>query len=89
MGAASVAGLIANGICLYLLSRHRRDDINMSTIWECSRNDIFVNSSVFLTAGLVYATRSAVPDLVVGFCLAGLLFRSSFTVVSSARSQLA
>ncbi len=37
MGIFSIAGLVANSICLALLWRHRSDDINMSSVWECSR----------------------------------------------------
>jgi Co/Zn/Cd efflux system component len=39
MSLFSMAGLAANGLCLFLLWRHRQDDINMSSVYECSRND--------------------------------------------------
>jgi Co/Zn/Cd efflux system component len=42
MSIFSVAGLGANGACLLLLWRHRHEDINMSSVFECSRNDIAV-----------------------------------------------
>lgn len=38
MGIFSLAGVTANGVCLWLLWRHRSDDINMSSVYECSRN---------------------------------------------------
>ena len=47
MGVFSLLGLAANSLCLYLLWRHRHDDVNMSSVWECSRNDIASNISVF------------------------------------------
>jgi Co/Zn/Cd efflux system component len=40
MGVFSLLGLAANSICLFLLWRHRHEDVNMSSVWECSRNDI-------------------------------------------------
>jgi len=43
MGLFSLAGMTANTLCLYLLWRHRHDDLNMSSVWACSRNDIISN----------------------------------------------
>ena len=88
MGSLSLIGLVANGACLLLLWRHRGDDINMSSVWECSRNDIASNLSVFAAAGGVWLTGSAWPDMVVALGLLTLLFRSSFRVVSSAMAEL-
>ena len=51
MGVFSLVGLAANSICLYLLWQHRNEDVNMSSVWECSRNDIASNLSVFVAAG--------------------------------------
>ena len=39
MGAVGVLALVANGVCLALLWRHRSEDINMRSVWLCSRND--------------------------------------------------
>jgi Co/Zn/Cd efflux system component len=88
MGLFSVLGLIANGVCLGLLWRHRHEDINMSSVWECSRNDIAGNIAVFLAAGGVWLTGSAWPDLVVGGALALLLMRSAGRVIGAARREL-
>ena len=40
IGGIGLLALAANGLCLALLWRHRSDDINMSSVWLCSRNDI-------------------------------------------------
>jgi Co/Zn/Cd efflux system component len=40
MSAIGVIALLANLVCLLLLARHRRDNLNMSSVWLCSRNDI-------------------------------------------------
>src|SRR5512140_2675472 len=77
MSAFSLLGLAANGICLYLLWRHRNEDINMSSVWECSRNDIASNLSVLVAAIGVWATGSAWPDLFVALCLVMLLLKSA------------
>ncbi len=88
MGAFSLAGLAANSLCLYLLWRHRRDDVNMSSVWECSRNDIASNLSVFVAAGAVWLTGSGWPDILVATALVWLLMRSAFRVVSAALAEL-
>lgn len=89
MGAFSVLGLAANSFCLFLLWRHRHEDVNMSSVWECSRNDIASNLSVFVAAGAVWLTSSGWPDVLVAVGLLIVLLRSSFRVVSSARLELA
>ncbi|NCO53362.1 MAG: cation transporter [Deltaproteobacteria bacterium] len=88
MGAFSLLGLIANSLCLYLLWRHRHEDVNMSSVWECSRNDIASNVSVFVAAGAVWLTGSGWPDIFVALGLAWLLMRSSIRVLLSAMVEL-
>jgi len=89
MGLFSLLGLAANSVCLALLWRHRREDVNMSSVWECSRNDIASNLSVFVAAGAVWFFASGWPDIVVAVGLLILLLRSSIRVISSARVELA
>jgi len=88
MGAFSLLGLAANSLCLYLLWRHRHEDVNMSSVWECSRNDIMANLSVFVAAGAVWLTGSGWPDIVVALGLVWLLLRSANRVITSAMAEL-
>ena len=88
MGAFSLLGLAANSICLFLLWRHRHEDVNMSSVWECSRNDIASNLSVFVAAGAVGFTHSGWPDIVVALGLVWLLMRSAIRVIASAMKEL-
>lgn len=88
MGVVSLLALAANGACLALLWKHRAEDVNMSSVWECSRNDIASNVSVFLAAGLVWLTQSGWPDLVVGLALACLFLRSAVNVSAGALREL-
>ena len=88
MGAFSLLGFVANSVCLYLLWKHRDEDVNMSSVWECSRNDIAPNLSVFVAAGAVLLTGTGWPDIVVALGLALLLLRSSYRVISSAWREL-
>ena len=88
MGLFSVLGLAANAMCLSLLWRHRHEDINMSSVWECSRNDIASNISVFIAASAVWLTDSGWPDIAVALGLTLLLMRSAIRVISSAVTEL-
>jgi len=88
MGAFSLLGLLANSVCLYLLWQHRQEDVNMSSVWECSRNDIASNLSVFIAAGAVWLTGSGWPDILVALGLVWLLTRSSIRVIASALTEL-
>lgn len=87
MGVFSLLGLAANGTCLFLLWRHRQEDVNMSSVWECSRNDIAANLSIFVAAGGVWLTGSGWPDLAVAAALAVLLLRSAWRVMRAALQE--
>jgi Co/Zn/Cd efflux system component len=88
MSGIGLLALCANLFCLYLLTQHRNDNINMSSVWLCSRNDIIANTSVLGAAGLVYLTGSSLPDIVVGIFLAFVFARSAGTVLSQSWRQL-
>ncbi len=81
--AASVA-LAGNLICFVLLTRFRSDDMNMRSVWLCSRNDLVNNIGVIIAAGLVSWTHSPWPDLVIGTLVAVLFLRTAATVLTGA-----
>lgn len=88
MGAVSLLALAANATCLALLWKHRAEDVNMSSVWECSRNDIASNLAVFAAAGAVWLMQSGWPDLIVGLGLAALFLRSALRVTAAALREL-
>lgn len=88
MGIIGSLALAANLACLFLLFRHRSDDVNMRSTWLCSRNDIVANIGVLLAAGLVNMTHSVWPDAIVGCVIAGLFMKSSLSVISESRREL-
>ena len=88
MGLVSLLALAANGTCLALLCKHRTEDVNMSSVWECSRNDIISNCAVFVAAGAVWLAESRWPDLIVGSLLALLLLRSAIHLMREAMRAL-
>jgi len=88
MGLISLLALLANVTCLTLLWKHREEDINMSSVWECSRNDIASNIAVFIAAGGVWMTHSGWPDILIGISLALMFLRSALKVLKGAISEL-
>jgi cation diffusion facilitator family transporter len=82
------AALVANLVCLALLWRFRRQDVNMASTWECSRNDVISNVGVLAAAGLVATTSSPWPDIVVGLAMAAVMLRSAVRVLGDSVPQL-
>jgi Co/Zn/Cd efflux system component len=88
IGAIGLLALAANSMCFVLLWRHRADDINMSSVWLCSRNDIVANISVLFAAAGVWLTDSGWPDILVGLALAALFLRSALFVLRGVITEL-
>jgi cation diffusion facilitator family transporter len=87
MGLIGAIALAANLTCLALLFRHRNRDINMSSTFECSRNDVIANVGVLVAAAGVAAFDSGWPDIIVGSIIAILFLRSAIRVLSHAWPQ--
>ena len=84
MGIAAVINLGANSICLYLLVPFKSGDLNMSSAWECSRNDVFEGVAVILTTIAVALLGSGWPDVVVAVALLTIFLRSAIRVLRGA-----
>ena len=88
MGTIGALALIANGVCFALLWRHCAEDINMRSVWLCSRNDLIANVSVLVAAWAVWVMQSPWPDILVGAFIATLFLRSALAVAREARDEL-
>ncbi|MBA2409947.1 MAG: cation transporter [Gammaproteobacteria bacterium] len=80
MAVAAVA-LIANLTCLMLLQRHRGEDVNMRSVWLCSRNDVIGNLAVIVSGAAVWLTGNFWPDLIVAALLATVFLHTSYEVL--------
>ena len=81
MSGVGLLALVANGAVLVFLSRHRADDVNMRSVWLCSRNDVVANAAVLLAALGVALTRSPWPDIAVGLGIGALFMLSAVEVI--------
>lgn len=89
MSIAAVLNLVANAVCLKLLTPYRYGDVNMSSSWECSRNDVIEGVAVIATAAAVWVFASPWPDLVVAVVLLAVFLRSASRVLRNAWRELA
>lgn len=79
--------LVANLACLALLWRFRRLNVNMSSTFECSRNDVIANLGVLMAAGGVAWLDSPWPDIAIGLMIALVFFRSAVRILREAWPQ--
>jgi Co/Zn/Cd efflux system component len=88
MGIAALLNLAANLLCLRLLTPYREGDVNMSSAWECSRNDVSEGFAVIAAALAVWAFESGWPDLVIAIGLLVMFLRSATRVLRGAWQEL-
>ncbi|MGI9225564.1 MAG: cation transporter [Woeseiaceae bacterium] len=88
MGVVAILNLGANSLCLWLLSPHRESDINMNSVWECSRNDVVEGFAVIGAALAVWMFDSGWPDILVAVALLVMFSRSAGRVLSGAWREL-
>lgn len=88
MGAIGLLALAANVASVLLLMRYKEGDANVRSVWLCSRNDAIGNLAVMAAAGVVWATGTAWPDLIVAGVMAALFLNSALQIlVSSGRER--
>ena len=88
MGVVGGVALGANLVCFFLLYRYRADNLNMSSTWLCSRNDLVANVGVLLAAAGSYLLTSRWPDIIVGTIIAGLFLSSALDVLTTSIQAL-
>ena len=88
MGIAAALNLAANGFCLYLLTPLKDEDVNMNSVWECSRNDVFEGTAVIATTVAVWLLGSGWPDVLVAIGLLVMFLRSAIRVLKSAWGEM-
>ena len=87
MIVVGIAALIANIICLQLISRHRDDGVHMRASWIFSKNDVIANLGIIIAGGLVYWFDSSYPDLVIGLAISLIVIRGGTLIVMDAHKE--
>ena len=88
MGIAALLNLGANLLCLRLLYPYRNGDVNMTSVWECSRNDVVEGFAVIAATLAVWVFESGWPDILVAIALLALFLRSASRVLRGAWREL-
>ncbi|MFO8000803.1 MAG: cation transporter [Marinilabilia sp.] len=81
----SVLALIANSTSLYLLQKSRSKGAHVQASMICTSNDVIINTGIILSAGLVYFTESAIPDLITGTIVFGLVLWGAVRIIKLSR----
>lgn len=81
--------LIANIVCLFLISRHRDGGVHMRASWIFSTNDVIANIGVIASGVLVSAVGNRFPDLVVGTIISLVVIRGGFRILKDANETTA
>ncbi len=88
MGIAALLNLGTNLLCLWLLTPYRDGDVNMTSAWECSRNDVSEGLALIAATFAVWMFGSGWPDLVIAIGLVILFLRSAVRVTRRAWQEL-
>jgi Co/Zn/Cd efflux system component len=81
MVAVSILALAANVTSLWLVARHREGGVHMKATYICTTNDVLANLGVIAAGGLVAWTGSAIPDLLIGTTIAGVVLRGALRIL--------
>ncbi len=88
MGAIGGLALAANVIAAVILFARRGDDLNMRSVWLCSRNDVVANLAVLAAAAGVFVTATAWPDLIAGALIVSVELAAAWSIVGQAIREL-
>lgn len=80
-----LVALLANILCLALISRHRKGGVHMRASWIFSTNDVIANVGVILSGALVAIVGSRYPDLIVGAIISIIVVRGGFKILREAK----
>lgn len=81
---AAVA-LVANAICLKLITAHREGGVHMRASFIFSQNDVIANCAVILSGVLVALSGWAVWDLIAGAGIGSLVLSGGVRILKEAR----
>jgi cation diffusion facilitator family transporter len=85
MISVGAAALLANIICLILISKHRDDGVHMRASWIFSTNDVIANLGVIISGILVAIIGSRYPDLIVGAIISFIVIRGGIKILQDAK----
>ncbi len=88
MSVIGITALLANACVAVMLYRFRSGELNMRSIWICSRNDVIGNLAVLVAAVGVFGTGTGWPDFAVALIMAGLGVSGARNIIRQASAEL-
>lgn len=83
----SAIAAVVNYICLRLLQRLQKPDVNLRAATTFSFNDFVSNGGILVAGALVLWLGSNWPDLLVGLATAGIAIKGGIEILRDARSE--
>ena len=88
MISVGIAALIANIVCLLLISKHKEGEVHMRASWIFSKNDVIANLGIIIGGGLVYLLDSRHPDLIIGMAISIIVIRGGIQIIKDASNEM-
>lgn len=83
----SAIAAVVNYICLRLLQRLEKPDVNLRAATTFSFNDFVSNGGILVAGALVLWLGSNWPDLLVGLATAGIAIKGGIEILRDARGE--
>jgi len=86
MGIAFLS-LIVNSYCMFLMAKHRHEEVHMRSSWTFLSNDVIANLGVVIAGLLVNLLNSRFPDLIIGFMISIVVLRGGISIIRDAKRE--
>ena len=87
MIAIALLSLIVNSYCLFLMAKHRHEEVHLRASWTFLSNDVIANLGIILAGLLVNILNSRFPDLIIGFIIAFVVMRGAINIIQDAHNE--
>jgi len=87
MITVGMVALVANIICLILISKHKEGEVHMRASWIFSKNDVIANLGIIISGGFVYLLDSRFPDLIIGMIISIIVIRGGIHIIKDACNE--
>ena len=84
-----IMALLANILCLTLISKHKDAGVHMKASWIFSANDVIANLGVIVSGILVWFAGNRFPDLVIGCIISVVVVRGGITILKESKKAVA
>lgn len=88
MISVGCVALVANIICLVLISKHKDGGVHMRASLIFSTNDVLANLGVILSGVLIVVIDSRAPDLIIGTIISLIVMRGGIAIIRESKKEI-